>query len=131
MKRILSLFIFMAALSAASAQTYSYLTLKGSDGSEESFSLKQMKLTFQGSQITVTNADGQKSFDLSSLSLMRFDAEPTAIRDVELSGAYTSAGPDAVYTIDGRRLQGAQPGRLPRGLYIIRQNGQSRKVYVR
>ena len=131
MKRIFSILILMAVVSAASAQTYKYLTLKKYDGTEQSFSLQQLKLTFQGSQMTVSNADEQGTFNLSALNLMRFDASPTAIQQVELSGGYRSEGPNAVYTIDGRRLQGADPNKLPRGLYIVRQNGQSRKVYVR
>lgn len=121
----------MVMVSAASAQTYNYLTLKSNDGSEQSFSLKQLKITFQGSQMKLTNAEGQGYFNLSSLNLMRFDVNPTAIQEVELSSGYRSEGPNAVYTIDGRRLQGADCNNLPRGLYIVRLNGQSRKVYVK
>lgn len=131
MKRLFSIMILFAAMGAASAQSYSYLTLKGTDGSEESFSLSKIKLTFQNSQMTIANADGDRTFKLENINLMRFDATPTGIQTVELSDGYRSEGPDAVYTIDGRRLQGASPNNLPRGLYIVRQNDHSKKIYVR
>lgn len=42
------------------------------------------------------------------------------------------AGTDEIYTVDGRRIEakGTATGNLPRGLYIVKQNGQARKVLM-
>ena len=140
MKRILLLIIATASLFVAKAQSFDYLTVRTLEGSEQSFALDQLKLTFADGKVVATSKGETTTFDFASLDFMFFTTEPTAIESASNSAfavsivggnLQTNAPADSnirVYTPDGKRV--GQSG-LNRGVYLVRINGRTFKTISR
>lgn len=140
MKRILLLIIATASLFVAKAQSFDYLTVRTMEGSEQSFALDQLKLTFADGKVVATSHGETTTFDFANLDFMFFTADPTAIESapgeafsVSIIGGnlQTNAPTDSdirIYTPDGKRV--GQSG-LNRGVYLVRINGRTFKTISR
>ena len=143
---------YMAALFAmfamgVSAQTYSFLTVETSDGAQTSFATDQIYITFSDDNNMVistsaTTSTGSVSFPLANLNRMFFSEVATGIKSTLTQPNELSALADGtmftIYDMTGKQIlkttkQGSRlpTDSLPKGLYIIKANGMTQKIYVR
>lgn len=79
MKRLFFLMVALMLTLSASAQTYSYLTVKMNSGTEQSLKLDGLKLTFDGQDLKAVNSEESASFTLADLAKMYFSVNATGI----------------------------------------------------
>jgi len=146
-KLLLSLALIVGLGLNASADTYNYLTLTSSSV-KQSFALKSVKkITFEGTNIVVTMADGTTSSTaLSDFDNFAFTTE-TAIKTINESGSdlFVEAGRIVangkglllLYNTNGQlvRQQLVNGNRseiqlydLPRGIYVAKIGNRTLKV---
>lgn len=134
---------------SVSAQTYSYLTVKMSNGTEQSLKLDGLKLTFDGSTLTAANSEETANFTLANLATMYFSVNPTGIDAVTTPAAATSfkagrlivdapAGTSvSVYNVAGQLVgkynkatNGAEQlgSNFEHGVYIVRAGSNTSKL---
>lgn len=131
MKKTLLIFLLCLCGKGAQAQSCDYLTLQSANGSKESFATAEgLKITFLGDVAKVHAAGAEATFPLAQLTSMFFEETPTGLN--RLVASPTEDGPDAVYSLDGRRV-GSNISRLPmkNGVYIVRKQGKTQKLLVR
>ena len=73
-KTIITMLIALVAF-CASAETYSYLKFTKTNGSTVTCSVEGIKVTYSGSNITVTNAEGTTTIALADVQNMYFSNE--------------------------------------------------------
>lgn len=135
MKKLLLFFLFSFP-SLAYAQSYDYITLRQTDGTEVSFSTEGLKMQFRnGNLLAYSKADAEKSFPLATMDFMFFSDTATAIERVNadapriVNGKLTGAAADAkVFAIDGKP---ANRNRLAAGAYLVRTQGVTYKVLAK
>lgn len=131
----------MAFSATASAQSYSYLTLRKAVGDETSLKVDGLKITFSNGQLVAANGEETVSVPLSEMGSMYFSAQPTAIVSTSVAagfearivnGTLHASAPAGVkvkvYSIDGRLMPatGLQPG-----AYVVKAGSQTLKVMAR
>jgi len=134
-KTILSLALMLSALTASAAD-YSYLTFQLLDGVQQSVSMNGLKIVFSNGNMVAQSTSGETlaTIAVASLDKMFFTAEPTGIRqatampdDGGLITAYTASGMMAGQFAKRSDML----GHLPKGIYVIKQNGHTSKIVVR
>jgi len=70
-KTIITMLIALVALFAG-AETYSYLKFTRTDGSTVTYSVEGIKLTYDDTNVTITNVDGTASLPLAQVQNMEF-----------------------------------------------------------
>jgi hypothetical protein len=132
MKRLLIAFAFAIGTIGAQAYEYSYLTVQTADGNSKSIATEQLVLTFQNGQLVATNGEGSQTFTLTELSKMFFDASASGIEKTVASDSATVE----VYTLAGvfvgrfETMTQAEAA-LKQGIYLIKTNGQTKKVAIK
>ena len=133
MKKIGLLLVAVACAVMAQAADYPYLVFTNTAGTNTALSVSNMTLTVNGSELTVTNAEGTQAFTLTDLAAMQFsqDGSVTAIENV-LDGEKSVD----VYSVTGVGLGSFSnlheaAGVLPTGAYVMKQGGKSQTVVVR
>lgn len=87
-KTIITMLIALVAM-VASAETYNYLKFTKTNGSTVTYSVEGLKLTYDNTNVTVTNVDGTATIALAEVQDMYFtnEAAPSFIRgDVDDDG---------------------------------------------
>lgn len=128
-KFVLIVFLMVGGLQLwAADDTYEFLTFEKKDGTSLSFTAIGLSLTFGSETVTVASNGVTETFNLSDLEKMYFSStEATAINQVALP----SSGKTEIFSMDGRLLPANQLSSLPKGVYIVKNNGVTRKVTVR
>ena len=73
-KTIITMLIALVAM-VASAETYNYLKFTKTDNSTVTYSVEGLKLTYDNTNVTVTNAEGTTTIALSEVQDMYFSNE--------------------------------------------------------
>ena len=60
----------------ASAETYNYLKFTNTNGSTATYSVEGLKLTYDNTNVTITNVDGTATIALAEVQDMYFSNEP-------------------------------------------------------
>ena len=102
--------LLLAGSLAAQATDYQYLTIEKNDGTALSLTAVGLNITYTGTQLTATNGYETTTFSLSEISRMYFS------KDAE------------VYDHNGRRVLASN---LQKGVYIVKENGKTRKVTIK
>ncbi len=94
-KTIITMLIALVAM-VAGAETYSYLKFTKTDNSTVTYSVEGLKLTYDNTNVTITNAEGTATLPLAQVKDMEFtnDAGSTPtfkIGDVNMDGEVTIA----------------------------------------
>ena len=133
MKKVLVLVVAVVCAGIAQAADYPYLVFTNTAGTTTSLSVSNMTLTVNGSELSVTNAEGTQAFTLTDLAAMQFskDGSVTAIENVLDAEKAVD-----VYSVTGVGLGSygslyEAAGVLPTGAYVMRQGGKSQTVVVR
>ena len=133
MKKILVLAVTVVCAVIAQAADYPYLVFTNTAGTQTALTVSNMTLSVNGSELTVTNAEGTQAFTLTELAAMQFskDGSITAIENV-IDGEKAVE----VYSVTGVGLGSygslyEAAGVLPTGPYVIKQGGKAQTVVVR
>lgn len=133
MKKILILLVAVVCAGIAQAADYPYLVFTNTAGTTTSLSVSNMTLTVNGSELSVTNAEGTLAFTLTELAAMQFskDGSVTAIENV-IDGEKSVD----VYSVTGVGLGSygslyEAAGVLPTGAYVIKQGVNTQTVVVK
>ena len=135
MKKLLSTIIILTGSLAAQAYDYPYLTVQKTDGAAVSMAVESLVITFSDGQLVATNAEGTLSLTLSELSTMIFESSPTSI-DSPFEATDTADTQVEVYGTNGMfmgRFNSAEQAtqQLRAGIYVMKQNGITKKVAVK
>lgn len=123
--------LFVMSASWLHAADYNFLTFRQADGTEQSFGISGLTLTFSDGNLVVQQGGTTQTFPLSELNKMFFSESATAI-------AQPSSVPTAiqVFSVSGVRVGEFQSAekmgqQLPQGVYMIKQGDKTVKVYIK
>ena len=126
--------VFVLAVCCAmmmQAATYSYLVFTNTDGTTTAFSVSNLTLTVNDSNLKVTNDEGTVNMLLTDLATMQFTNEATAVENV-LNGDQ----PVQVYSLSGvsmgtfgSMVEAAQ--QLGAGAYVITSGKNAQTIVVK
>ncbi len=74
-KTIITMLIALVAM-VASAETYNYLKFTKTDNSTVTYSVEGLKLTYDNTNVTITNAEGTATLPLAQVLNMEFTNDP-------------------------------------------------------
>lgn len=130
MKKILFLGLVCICALMAQAGDYGYLVFTNTNASTSVFSVTNLTLTVNGSDLQVTNDEGTVNLVLTELASMQFSNDPQAIENV-LDGDQ----PVQVFSVSGASLgtfgsllEAAQ--QLNAGAYVISNGKKSQTIIL-
>ena len=134
MKKIVLTLLMMIGTHVASAYEYPYLIFETNGGALTALSVESLTLTVVDGELKAVNGNGTQTFPLSELSKMYFATTPTGINALT-DDALDLTSEAEVYDLGGRRvsqsLRLSQTNALRSGIYVVKQNGQTRKIVVK
>ena len=132
MKKVFLLLAVCLAM-MAHANTYQYLVFTNTEGTNTAFSVKDLTLKVEGSDLQVTNADGTVSILLTAMKSMQF-SEDSIISAVE--NVLNADAAVQVYSVSGSLLgsygslmEAAQT--LNAGAYVISNGSVTQTIVVK
>ena len=130
MRKIL-LMVFALCAMMVQAETYNYLVFTNTEGTTTAFSVTNLTLTVNGSNLQVTNDEGTVDLVLTDLQDMQFSKNATL---EGLEDILEADRPIEVYTLQGTKagrfnnlLEAA--GSLSKGVYVI-TNGKHAQTII-
>lgn len=132
MKRTLISMLTLLAVTAASADNYSYLAFQTADGSTRNIGVESLEMTFSDGKLIASNGTESLEISVADLSRMFFSSEATAIKDISLD----KDSPVKVYTVEGvcvgsyDNMAGASAN-MGKGVYIVKGEKTTHKITVR
>lgn len=126
MKKFALLFLtLVGALTVQADETYPYLTLETTDGAKISVNTESLKLTINGTTLTV----GDQQFTITNLSKMYFSAsdESTTTGMEEITRS-TLDDVTEIYDLQGRKVTREQ---MRTGVYIVKTKDRTCKIVVK
>ena len=137
MKRVVFTTMMMAGMLTAQADNFTYLTIEKTDGTAQSLTAVGLNLSYSGGNLIATNGTESATIALTEVSRMYFSNEQaitSAISTVNTSTPSSETNPqsDGIYNLQGHRVASlSQRSSLRKGIYIIVENGQTKKVQVK
>ncbi len=133
MKKILVLAVTVVCAVIAQAADYPYLVFTNTAGTTTALTVSNMTLTVNGSELTVTNAEGTQAFTLTELAAMQFSKDGSVMAIENVLDAEKAVD---VYSVTGVGLGSFDSlreaaGILPTGAYVLKQGGKSQTIVVK
>ena len=117
----------------AHASTYNYLVFTNTEGTKTAFSVKDLTLKVEGSDLLITNAEGTVSMLLTAMKSMQFSEDGTVSAVENILNADT---PLQVFSVSGTSLgvysslmEAAQT--LNAGAYVISNGCVTQTVVIK
>ena len=117
----------------AHASTYNYLVFTNTEGTNTAFSVKDLTLKVEGSDLLITNAEGTVSMLLTAMKSMQFSEDGTVSAVENILNADT---PVQVFSVSGTSLgvygslmEAAQT--LDAGAYVISNGSVTQTVVIK
>ncbi len=117
----------------AHASTYNYLVFTNTEGTKTAFSVKDLTLKVEGSDLLITNAEGTVSMLLTAMKSMQFSEDGTVSAVENILNADT---PVQVFSVSGTSLgvygslmEAAQT--LNAGAYVISDGSVTQTIVVK
>ena len=130
MKRLfLGLLLLMASLISAHADDYQFLAFETADGTVRTISIDGLEVTFSDGQLVAVAGNSQTTLILADLTKMFFtNDEANGICEVE----NIEAAADGLYNLKGQLVAtGDRVPDVPKGVYIVKKNGKTKKVTLK
>lgn len=134
MRKIL-LMVLLVCAGMAQAGEYAYLVFTNTEGTKTALSVTDLKMTVNGAQLDVINADGTVQFTLTELAAMQFSVDGENLPE-GMENVLDADAPIDVYTILGIKvghynslLEAA--GVLGKGSYVITNGKNAQTIVVR
>lgn len=128
-------FLLLAVCTAmmAHASTYNFLVFTNTEGTKTAFSVKDLTLKVEGSDLLITNAEGTVSMLLTAMKSMQFSKDGTVSAIENILNADT---PLQVFSVSGTSLgvysslmEAAQT--LNAGAYVISNGSVTQTVVIK
>jgi hypothetical protein len=128
-------FLLLAVCTAmmAHASTYNFLVFTNTEGTKTAFSVKDLTLKVEGSDLLITNAEGTVSMLLTAMKSMQFSEDGTVSAVENILNADT---PVQVFSVSGTSLgvysslmEAAQT--LNAGAYVISNGSITQTIVVK
>ena len=128
-------FLLLAVCTAmmAHASTYNFLVFTNTEGTKTAFSVKDLMLNVEGSDLLITNAEGMVSMLLTAMKSMQFSEDGT-VSAVE--NILNADAPVHVFSVSGTSLgvysslmEAAQT--LNAGAYVISNGSVTQTIVVK
>ena len=128
-------FLLLAVCTAmmAHASTYNFLVFTNTEGTKTAFSVKDLMLNVEGSDLLITNAEGMVSMLLTAMKSMQFSKDGTVSAIENILNADT---PLQVFSVSGTSLgvysslmEAAQT--LNAGAYVISNGSVTQTVVIK
>lgn len=127
MKKAALFIMLLAGTLSLKADGYAYLTFETADGKKVSVPLTSLTLSLSASELTA----GAQVFALSDLTKMYFsvsDETATGIASLPAEVAGESDESAQYYDLRGQRVSREQ---MRRGIYIVKSNNKTAKIFVK
>lgn len=137
MKRVVFTTMMMAGMLTAQADNFTYLTIEKTDGTAQSLTAVGLNLSYSGGNLIATNGTESATIALTEVSRMYFSNEQAATTGISTVNTNTQQPtpntlPDGIYNLQGHRVaELSQRSTLRKGIYIIVENAQSKKIQVK
>ena len=139
MKRVVFTTMMMAGMLTAQADNFTYLTIEKTDGTAQSLTAVGLNLSYSGGNLIATNGTESATIALTEVSRMYFSNEQAATTVISTVNTNTNTQhptsntlPDGIYNLQGHRVaELSQRSTLRKGIYIIVENAQSKKIQVK
>ena len=132
MKKVFLLLSVCCAI-FAHASTYNFLVFTNTEGTNTAFSVKDLTLKVEGSDLLITNAEGTVSMLLTAMKSMQFSEDGTVSAVENILNADT---PVQVFSVSGTSLgvysslmEAAQT--LNAGAYVISNGSVTQTIVVK
>lgn len=132
MKKIF-LLLAVCTTMMAHASTYNFLVFTNTEGTKTAFSVKDLMLKVEGSDLLITNAEGTVSLLLTAMKSMQFSEDGTVSAVENILNADT---PVQVFSVSGTSLgvysslmEAAQT--LNAGAYVISNGSVTQTIVVK
>ena len=132
MKKVFLLLSVCCAI-FAHASTYNFLVFTNTEGTNTAFSVKDLTLKVEGSDLLITNAEGTVSMLLTAMKSMQFSEDGTVSAVENILNADTSVH---VFSVSGTSLgvygslmEAAQT--LNAGAYVISNGSVTQTIVVK
>ena len=132
MKKVFLLLAVCTAMMAY-ASTYNFLVFTNTEGTNTAFSVKDLTLKVEGSDLLITNAEGTVSMLLTAMKSMQFSEDGTVSAVENILNADT---PVQVFSVSGTSLgvygslmEAAQT--LKAGAYVISNGSVTQTIVVK
>ena len=120
MKRVILILVLVAsAVLSVSADNFNFLTLQQADGTEQSFNVSGLTITFSDGNMLVSQDGTTTTLSLKDLNKMYFSVETASVYDLQ---GRKVADNVQLSTINSE---------LPKGVYIVKQGNTSVKIAVK
>jgi hypothetical protein len=129
--------MMMAGMLTAQADNFTYLTIEKTDGTAQSLTAVGLNLSYSGGNLIATNGTESATIALTEVSRMYFSNEQAATTGISTVNTNTQQPtpntlPDGIYNLQGHRVaELSQRSTLRKGIYIIVENAQSKKIQVK
>lgn len=132
MKKLFLTPLFLLGVATVQADDYPYLTFQTSDGAEVSVESSSLVITFENGKMMATSGGNSINLTLSDLAKMYFSAEATGIESTStepLKGAVEAFSLSGISLGKYENIEQARQA-LPKGIYVVKSQNNTRKIAV-
>jgi hypothetical protein len=125
LKIILLTAILVISFATIKAEDYKFFTIEKTDGTSQTMTAVGLTINYTDGYLVAQNGNETTKILLSDLKRMYFTNEAAAISDI----TDEKASNNETYDMQGRRI--TDKPLMNRGIYIIKKDGKTQKVFVK
>lgn len=125
LRAILLTAILVISFATIKAEDYKFFTIEKTDGTSQTMTAVGLAINYTDGYLVAQNGNETTKILLSDLKRMYFTNEAAAISDI----TDEKASNNETYDMQGRRI--TDKPLMNRGIYIIKKDGKTQKVFVK
>lgn len=125
LKTILLTAVLVISFATIKAEDYKFFTIEKTDGTSQTMTAVGLTINYTDGYLVAQNGNETTKILLSDLKRMYFTNEAAAISDI----TDEKASNNETYDMQGRRI--TDKPLMNRGIYIIKKDGKTQKVFVK
>lgn len=125
LKTILLTAILVISFATIKAEDYKFFTIEKTNGTSQTMTAVGLTINYTDGYLVAQNGNETTKILLSDLKRMYFTNEAAAISDI----TDEKASNNETYDMQGRRI--TDKPLMNRGIYIIKKDGKTQKVFVK
>lgn len=125
LKTILLTAILVISFATIKAEDYKFFTIEKTDGTSQTMTAVGLTINYTDGYLVAQNGNETTKILLSDLKRMYFTNEAAAISNI----TDEKASNNETYDMQGRRI--TDKPLMNRGIYIIKKDGKTQKVFVK
>ena len=125
LRAILLTAILVISFATIKAEDYKFFTIEKTDGTSQTMTAVGLSINYTDGYLVAQNGNETTKILLSDLKRMYFTNEAAAISEI----TDEKASNNETYDMQGRRI--TDKPLMNRGIYIIKKDGKTQKVFVK